>query len=188
MLKDIIVDFRRFSAELSGKWHLALISQGFWAIAFYRVERSVRCTSIPMLRIFSPVFVPLRRLVEIVTQISLPGTAAVGRGLYIPHYGPIIVSGRAVIGAFCTISHGVTIGRAGRGLNTPCPVIGDMVFIGAGALVLGGISVGERAVIGAGAVVIRDVEPRSVVVGNPARVVSHRGSDGLLEYPRGDVS
>ena len=102
-----------------------------------------------------------------------------GRGFYIGHFGTIIVSPHAVIGDNCNISQGVTIGVAGKGESKGVPVIGDRVYIGPGAKVLGKIRVGNNVAIGANAVIIKDVPDNAVVVGVPGKVVS---MDGAGDY------
>jgi serine O-acetyltransferase len=90
-----------------------------------------------------------------------------GGGLYIPHTVGMVLS-PSQVGANCSIIANVTIGMRNE---HAFPVIGDHVFIGAGARVLGGITIGDGAVIGANAVVIEDVPPGATVVGIPARIV-----------------
>lgn len=93
--------------------------------------------------------------------------APIGGGLYIPHpVGTVIMPER--IGKNCSIIASVTIGMRNE---WKFPVFGDNVFIGAGARVLGGITIGDDAVIGANAVVIHDVPAATTVVGIPARPV-----------------
>ncbi|WP_287158302.1 serine acetyltransferase [Chloroflexus sp.] len=93
--------------------------------------------------------------------------ADIGGGLYIAHpVGTVIAPQR--MGRNCSVIAAVTIGMRNE---WKFPIIGDEVFIGAGARVLGGITVGDRAQIGANAVVIRDVPAGATVVGIPARVV-----------------
>ena len=95
-----------------------------------------------------------------------PG-ADIGGGLYIAHPNGCVISPRR-IGRNCSIISSVTIGMR----NTwEFPDIGDNVFIGAGARVLGGIRIGDNAVIGANAVVIDDVPDGATVVGIPAKIV-----------------
>ena len=108
--------------------------------------------------------------------IELPKGTKVGEGFYIGHFGGIIISGGAVIGRNCNISQGVTIGVAGRGENRGIPVIGDCVYIGPGAKVIGKIRVGNNVAIGANAVVTKDVPDNAVVGGVPAKVISMNGS------------
>jgi serine O-acetyltransferase len=96
--------------------------------------------------------------------------ADIGGGLYVAHpVGCVIVPSR--MGRNCSVIASVTIGmrNGGPGAEWAFPVIGDNVFIGAGARVLGGVCVGDNAVIGANAVVIHDVPAGVTAVGVPAR-------------------
>lgn len=113
--------------------------------------------------------------------IALSPQGQIGEGLYISHFGGVIVHRDAVLGRNCNLSQGVTLGLAHRGPHTGTLVIGDGVFIGPGAVVVGAIRVGDRVAIGANAVVTKDVEDDAVVVGPEPRVVSH---DGSLEYAK----
>jgi len=100
----------------------------------------------------------------------VPATAQIGRGTVLAYAGlGIVIHARARIGEGCLIAPQVTIG--GRSGHAQVPVIGDRVFIGAGARILGPVTVGDGAVIGANAVVVADVEPRTLVAGVPARVI-----------------
>lgn len=93
----------------------------------------------------------------------------IGPGMYVSHgFATIVVAQR--IGADCLMSQQVTIGYSDKGAP---PILGDRVRIGAGAMVLGPVTVGDDAVIGAGAVVVKDVPPGKVVGGVPARVIEH---------------
>lgn len=159
-------------------WELAL-TQGVWATATYRVGQWVHASA------RSPATAPARlalRLaskgVEIATGISLPARANIGPGFYVGHFGAIIVHPDTVMGSNCSIGQGVTIGTRGRGSDAT-PVLGDDVYVGAGAKVLGGIRVGDGAAIGANAVVVTDLEPGVVAVGIPARARAvERGGGG----------
>ncbi|MBD3807851.1 MAG: serine acetyltransferase, partial [Epsilonproteobacteria bacterium] len=97
-----------------------------------------------------------------------PG-AQIGRGLYIGHWVGIVISPRAVIGENCYISHGVTIGMINSGNNAGVPVIGDRVYIGAGAKIIGNIKIGNDVAIGSNAVVTKDVPDGVTVGGVPAK-------------------
>jgi serine acetyltransferase len=101
--------------------------------------------------------------------IELDYKTSVGPGLALRHGTGLVVHSCAVLGAGCLLRQGVTIGE--RRPDGKCPTIGDHVEFGAGAIVLGPVSVGRSSVIGAGAVVLHDVAPRTVVAGNPAVVV-----------------
>lgn len=110
----------------------------------------------------------LFKLVQIITGIELPCEVRVGKNFRIDHFGDIIISGFASFGDNCIIRNGVTIGL--KNITTPrAPRIGNNVEIGAGAKVLGPITIGNDVTIGANAVVIKDVPDNMIAVGIPAR-------------------
>jgi len=118
--------------------------------------------------------------------IDISRDARIGSGLYIGHFGGIVVNQGVVIGDNCNLSHGVTLGQSNRGERAGCPVIGSNVYIAPGAKIIGRIRIGDHAAIGANAVVIQDVEPNTTVGGIPARPISESGSAGYVnrtDYP-----
>lgn len=135
-------------------------------------------------RYLFPFFVFSRLMVRRVRYkygVSIPAGVRIGKGFYIGHFGGVVIHRDVVIGDNCNISQGVTIGIANRGRLKGVPSIGNRVFIGPGAVVVGGGLVGDEAMIGANSVVNFDVPPRAVVVGNPAVVISTAyGSDGYI--------
>ena len=112
--------------------------------------------------------------------IDIPPSTRVGPGLYLNHPGGIVVNSGAVIGANCNLSHGVTLGQANRGPRAGLPTVGDGVFIGPGAKLIGAIHVGDDVAIGANAVVTSDLPDHAVAGGVPARIVSHDGAAGYV--------
>ncbi|MEI7554625.1 DapH/DapD/GlmU-related protein [Candidatus Chlorohelix sp.] len=97
---------------------------------------------------------------------DVPSSVEIGPGLYVPHPVGVVIMARQ-IGANVTLANSITIGMR----NTPeFPLIGDNVFIGAGARILGGIRIGDNAQIGANAVVIKDVPAGAIAVGVPAQI------------------
>lgn len=106
--------------------------------------------------------------------------AEFGPGLVLIHATGVVINGRVRGGARVHIEHQVTIGAEGR----QSPSLGDDVFLGAGAKILGPIRIGDRVRVGANAVVIRDVPAGCTAVGVPARVID-RGGDGPPD-PSGD--
>jgi serine O-acetyltransferase len=121
----------------------------------------------------------LRRL-KVKYGIDISYRTKIGKGLYIGHFGGIVIHGDAEIGAFCNFSQGMTIGILARGKNTGIPKIGDRVFIGPGATILGGISIGDDVLIGTNAIVTFDVPDHSVVAAPLATIISDKGSDGYI--------
>ena len=89
------------------------------------------------------------------------------------HGTGIVIGETARLGDNISILHGVTLGGSGKESGDRHPKIGNGVMIGANASVLGNITIGDCARIGAGSVVVKDVPPRSTVVGVPAQIVGH---------------
>jgi len=112
--------------------------------------------------------------------ISIPFSTEIGSGFYIGHFGNIFVYPECKIGKNCNISQGVTLGITHRGIYKGYPTIGDDVYIGPGAKIIGSVKVGNRAAIGANCVVTKDVPDAAVVVGIPGRVISYDGSEGYV--------
>lgn len=112
--------------------------------------------------------------------ITMYTETSIGSGFNISHFGDIVVNGSAVIGKNCTLSNGVTIGQKNRGKYQGFPVIGDNVYIGPGAKIIGGIKIGNNVAIGGNCVLTHDVPDNSVVVGIPGKVISQEGSAGYV--------
>jgi serine O-acetyltransferase len=146
--------------------------QGLWVMAVYRFGRWRYGIKPAWLRLpFSFIYKLLKLLSQILTGIDLPCEVTVGKRLLIEHFGGIIISGDTVLGDDVVVRNGVTIGLKRTG-ERGAPVIGNRVDIGAGAKILGAITIGDDVVIGANAVVITDVPPNSLAVGVPARIIA----------------
>lgn len=102
---------------------------------------------------------------------QIPVYTKIGKGLYIGHFGNVVVSPKAFIGDYCNLSQGVTIGRISIGSKMGAPKIGNKVWFGAGCIVVGGITIGDNVLIAPGAFVNFDVPPHSVVLGNPGKII-----------------
>jgi serine O-acetyltransferase len=177
MLADLRADLRRYTSLVHEPmarhkiWRSLAETQGVWAIATYRFGQWANAEAPPRLRpLAKAAYLGLFKAVEIVTGVSLPARAHIGPGLYIGHFGNIIVHPDTVMGARCALSQGVTIGVLG-GPRAGVPRLGNDVYVGAGAKILGPVTIGDGAVIGANAVVIRDVPAGATAVGVPARIV-----------------
>jgi serine O-acetyltransferase len=138
-----------------------LLNSRTLGVALFRWKRAAQRWRIPVLPAV------LDRACILLFNINLGDYTDIGGGLYLPH-GNVVVDGMVSIGRNCVIGPWVTIGTRG---SVAGPQIGDDVFIGTGAKVLGGIRVGDGAKIGANAVVLHDVPAGATVAGIPARIV-----------------
>ena len=121
-------------------------------------------------------YIVLARLVShiarFLTGIEIHPGATIGRRFFIDHGMGVVIGETAIIGDDVLIYHQVTLGGRARGRFKRHPTIGNRVLIGAGAKVIGDITVGDDAKIGANALVVKDVAPGAVVVGIPSNVRS----------------
>ena len=111
-----------------------------------------------------------------VTGIEIHPGASIGKGFFIDHGDGVVIGETAVIGDNVTLYQGVTLGGTGKDVGKRHPTIGNNVTIGAGAKVLGPLTVGDNSKIGASAVVLKAVPPSCTVVGNPGRIVRREGA------------
>ena len=124
------------------------------------------------------------RLLQAILFLScgavVPCQTKIGKGCKLGHGGSgVVIHEKAQIGSRVMICQQVTIG--GSGIGSRLPVIGDDVYLGAGAKILGAVEVGNDSVIGANAVVVRSVPPRSVAAGVPARIIAEDVSARSVE-------
>lgn len=133
-------------------------------IKLHRISHSLYQKKVPLLPRF------FRFLIFLLYNSDIPSSVQIGKGTVFGHSGiGVVIHQRAVIGKNCVIGQGITIG--GRSKKPQVPVIGDRVYIAAGARVLGPITVGNDVVIAPNAVVIHDVKDNSIVGGIPARIL-----------------
>ena len=106
------------------------------------------------------------------TNIQIGWKTRLGGGFVIVHPGSIAVNNEASIGNNCTIYHGATVGMEFRGKRRGNPVIGDRVWIGPNATIVGNVSIGDDVLVAPSAFVNFDVPSHSIVIGNPGRIMS----------------
>ncbi|MCU0906250.1 MAG: hypothetical protein MUF73_02140 [Rhodobacteraceae bacterium] len=150
------------------------LSQGFWALFWHRFGNRRMAVRPRLLR--APLTVVYRvmfKATEWVCGIHLPYNCRVGRRVRLEHFGGMILAPRS-IGSDVILRQNTTIGVARLTDLAGRPDIGDHVDVGAGAVIVGDLSVGRGAIIGANAVVTRSVPPYAVAVGAPARVIRRR--------------
>lgn len=108
----------------------------------------------------------------------------VGPGLYLGHRGTVIVNGNAVLGANVNLATGVTIGQENRGKRKGCPTIGNSVWIGSNAVIVGKITIGDNVLIAPGTYVNFDVPSNSIVVGSPVKIIPNEAAtEGYIQRP-----
>ncbi|NDP43125.1 MAG: hypothetical protein GZ089_10495 [Aromatoleum sp.] len=144
---------------------IAWASDAFFALVLYRLRTSLRSHHIP----FAPTI--LHRICMMTSQVCIGDPVVIAPGVYIPH-GQIVIDGAVRIGTHTILNPWVTIGLLEG--NMQGPTLGDGVFVGTGAKILGPVQIGANAKIAANSVVLHDVAPDTTVAGAPARLVADR--------------
>jgi serine O-acetyltransferase len=166
--QDIRVIFDRDPAAKSIV-EVVLCYPGLHALIFHRISHSLYKRNLVILpRLIS-------QFSRFLTGIEIHPGATIGQGLFIDHGMGVVIGETAEVGDNVTIYQGVTLGGTGKEKGKRHPTIGNNVFIGSGAKILGSIKVGDNVKIGAGSVVTKPVPNDSTVVGVPGRVVVHHG-------------
>lgn len=142
---------------------------GLHAIIYYRIAHALKGAGVP----FFPRW--LSQLGRFFTGIEIHPGARIGECFFIDHGMGVVIGETTIIGDNVLLYQGVTLGGTGLQKGKRHPTIGSNVVIGAGAKVLGNITLGDNTYVGANAVVIKDVPPNSTVVGVPGRVTKQDG-------------
>jgi len=121
------------------------------------------------------------------TGIEIHPGAQIGEGVFIDHGIGVVIGETAIVGDYTLIYQGVTLGGTGKQSGKRHPTIGKNVVVGAGALILGNIQIGDRVRVGAGSVVLRDVPTSCTVVGIPGRLVSRKQDVRLTPLEHGKL-
>ena len=157
-----------------------LLYQGLWALMIHQISHLLYRMHIPIIpRLIS-------QMVRFTTGIEIHPGATIGKRVVIDHGAGVVIGETSVIGNDVLIYQGVTLGGTGKEHGKRHPTIGNRVIVGAGAIILGGIEIGDDARVGAGAVVTRTVPPNSTVVGNPAHIVVLEGKK-MAPLAHGDL-
>ncbi|TBR12854.1 MAG: serine O-acetyltransferase, partial [Rugosibacter sp.] len=171
--EDIACVFERDPAARS-TWEVLTCYPGLHALTLHRVAHWLWQVRFRWLARF------LAHLVRWATGIEIHPGATIGRRVFIDHGMGVVIGETAVISDDCTLYHGVTLGGTSWSKGKRHPTLLRGVVIGAGAKVLGPITLGEGAKVGSNAVVVRDVPPGATAVGIPARIVD-AGRDSVRE-------
>ena len=149
-------------------FEIILLYPGFHALLSYRIANKLKKWKIP--------FIPrlISQIARFFTGIEIHPGATIGEKFFIDHGMGVVIGETTIIGDNVLVYQGVTLGGTGKDQGKRHPTIGDRVTIGAGAKVLGNITIGSDSNIGAGSVVIDDVPEHSTVVGIPGRITRQR--------------
>jgi putative colanic acid biosynthesis acetyltransferase WcaB len=123
--------------------------------------------------IFLPYAIFYRFFIEWILGVEIPWKTIIGKNTRIYHGQGLVINDKTLIGDNCILRHNTTIGvaKTDNDFGGQAPVIGNFVDIGAGAIILGNIRIGNYACIAAGSVVIKDVPDYGIVGGNPAKLI-----------------
>ena len=178
ILRDIKAARERDPAATSNL-EVILTYPGFHARQLHRLAHALHQRGVPFLpRLIS-------HTNRFVTGIEIHPGAKIGEGLFIDHGMGVVIGETTEIGENCHLYQGVTLGGTSTKKEKRHPTLKDNVSVGAGAKLIGAITIGENASIGAGSVVVTNVPPNATVVGVPGHIVAYRdpGSDTTLRLP-----
>jgi serine O-acetyltransferase len=169
LLREVRGDIRKvreYDPSMSSNTQVLLTSGGMQAVWAYRISHRAW---IHRHRLLAQL---IRYTARFMTGVEIHPGAVIGRHLLIDHGTGVVIGETTVIGDDVIMHHQVTLG--GR-VNTPGkrhPTVGDRVYIGAGAMILGNVTIGSDSSVGALTLVLHDIPKKSIVVGNPARIRS----------------
>lgn len=160
-------------------FEVIFLYQGFHVLFAHRIAHKLLNWKIP--------FIPrmISQIARFFTGIEIHPGATIGKRFFIDHGMGVVIGETAIIGDDVLIYQGVTLGGTGKDLGKRHPTIGNFVTIGAGAKVLGNITIDDYSTIGAGSVVIDNVGKHCTVVGIPGRIVKQKKYiEGQLQHNR----
>ena len=169
-IKDGIMAAKDRDPAATSTLEIILCYPGFHAILTHRLAHYLHTVlKIPVLpRLIS-------QMSRFFTGIEIHPGAKIGKGFFIDHGMGVVIGETSEIGDKCTLFQGVTLGGTGKERGKRHPTLRNNVVIGAGASILGDITIGDSSYIGAGSVVTKDVPPTSTVVGVPGRIIRLEG-------------
>ncbi|GAA4268734.1 serine acetyltransferase [Hyunsoonleella aestuarii] len=163
-LKDIKEDIKN---NKSFKGRIIVVS--YTITSFFRKRAKNKFALI----LIAPIIIFYKLITDIILGCEIPASTKIGRGLIIHHGRATVLNKNVVIGNNVTLKHNTTIGSKTdlEDQDLGSPNIEDKVVIEPHSIIIGPITIGKNAIVGAGSVVIKDVEPYSIVAGNPARLI-----------------
>ena len=165
-----------------GYLEIILLYPGLHAVISHRVAHALWQLKLPILPRF------ISQIMRFFTGIEIHPGAQIGDGLFIDHGMGVVIGETSIVGNNVTMFQGATLGGTGKETGKRHPTVGNDVVIGAGAKILGNITIGDNSYIGANAVVLRDVPANSTVVGVPGHITKQDGKKIDLTMDHAHVS
>lgn len=157
---------------------IVLLYPGLHAIIAYRIAHALYKKKIP--------FLPdmISKIARFFTGIEIHPAAQIGRGCFVDHGMGVVIGETAIVGENVTFFQGVTLGGTGKEIGKRHPTLGDNIVVGAGAKILGNITIGSNSYVGANAVVLQSVPENTTVVGVPGRITKQDGKkiDRMMDH------
>ncbi|MBQ8400341.1 MAG: serine O-acetyltransferase [Clostridia bacterium] len=158
-----------------GRAEVLLLYSGVHAVMLYRIAHALNNKGLTLTAR------AISQFTRFLTGIEIHPGATIGKGLFIDHGSGVVIGETAIVGDYCTIYQGVTLGGTGKETGKRHPTLGNNVMVGSGAKLLGNFTVGDNAKIASGAVVLGDIPANSTAVGVPAKVVRKDGAKVVEE-------
>ena len=171
LLKLIRADLHRVNGRHDNKefFEQWLKNPAFCFVMWFRIAQWARRTPLTKLVVYPFASFFLNRI-HYRTGIRLPLSVKAGPGLFLGHWGSMVISPRCTFGANCTLGNDINMGGAGGGNAQGVPQIGDNVFIGPGVRIAGPVKIGQNAAVMGNTLVTGDVPPNSIAIGVPHRI------------------
>lgn len=168
---------------LTSKWNFLFNYPGIWAIFWYRISNKLYRLGLTRTARM------IMGINQILTNIDIHPAATIGRRVFIDHGFGVVIGETTIIEDDVLIYQGVTLGGVSLDVHKRHPTIQQHVVIGAGAKVLGNITIGKNSKIGANSVVVRDVPPNSTAIGIPAHTIEKgRCKDPFMHNKLPDIN
>ncbi len=179
MFENIIEDIQIWNLQYKNmrrfkRFFYLMFTQELFAVLIFRFGYWANNDfNAPIIRhLFKIIYFFLRKISELIIGVGLWPESEIGPGFKIEHWGGIYI--KAKIGKNCRISQQVVIGHIGGFRGGDVPKLGDNVYVGVGAKILGDITIGNNVIVGANSVVLKDIPDNTVAAGTPAKVVKTR--------------
>lgn len=175
-MKEDFLNVKRNDPALHSSFELFFNYPGLWAIFFYRVSNALYRKGLR----FIPRFISA--IGQFLTTVDIHPAATIGNRVFIDHGVGVVIGETAVVGNDVLIYQQVTLGGVSLSHGKRHPTVENNAIIGAGAKVLGNITIGEKSRVGANSVVLKDVPPHSTAVGIPARIINCNTENRKLRH------